>query len=486
MTNRENFGGTQPSAVTLASVTSLGELEHGGSFALRKRLLVPRWWLVGTFCSGHRVGTKGDGLFEAFASERLGEVIYAASAISPRTLFCLANFWHAVCRSFLAGQGESVTPLDARKSITVPLSELFRGTASARESAFADFRRAIMAPFEAMQIVRSERTRTLGQTTLQSTGAATTLIRNLSFADDDTLTVEFLMPIVDVISGKACSSVAAPGFVSSRAPAVSVNTFTNDSASKIVTLSPNVLKWHGDKSSMRKLHLYLYLELTKSLGRNSSGRGQTSLCDPGVGMTLLAKLSHEQAKDFFGDFVMRASGLYDHGVLGWSESFPHGRIADLMPAGTRPGGVCLQVVRLSDHMIQVLRFEEAVSQRLVPEVADSLSPSQNGGRDSVHSLLPKPEPSRASTGRVSAIPNLSHSHCGTSASHRGRRRIGGLARFAKRERNGADQEMEYVLKLAQYYESLTPSQRSELDREMKHRTQADFRAWLGPILERTH
>jgi hypothetical protein len=141
-------------------------------------------------------------------------------------------------------------------------------------------------------------------------------------------------------------------------------------------------------------------------------------------------------------------------------------------------------------MIQVLRFEDAVSQRLVPEVADSLSlslsPSLNVGRESNHSLLPKTDLSRVSPAQVNVFPNLSHSHCGTSASQRGRRRIGGLSRFAKRERACADQEMEYVLKLAQYYESLSPAQRTELDREMKHRTQADFRAWLGPILDRTH
>jgi hypothetical protein len=296
------------------------------------------------------------------------------------------------------------------------------------------------------------------------------------------------MPIAEVMSGKACGSDAAVGFLSSRDSVVSSRKMTGNDDSRIVTLSPNVLKWHGDKSSMRKLHLYLYLELTKSLGKFSAGGDQTGVCNTGFGTTLLAKLSHEQAKDFFGDFVTRASGLYDHGVLGWSESLPHGRIADLMPAGACSADGCLQVVRLSDHMLQVLRFEDAISQRLVPEVADSLSlsPSLNVGRDSNHALLPKPEPSRVSAGKVNVFPNLSHSHCGTSASQRGHRRIGGLSRFANRERSGADQEMEYVLKLAQYYESLSPAQRTELDREMKHRTQADFRAWLEPILDRTH
>lgn len=447
------------------------------SFALRKRLLVPRWWLVGTFCLGHRVGTKGDGLFDAFAGERLGEVVYAASTISPRTLFCLANFWHAVCRSFLAPQDESVDALRSRTSLLVPLSELFRGTASERESAFADFRRAIMAPFEAMKIVRSERSRTQGQIILQPTGAATTLIRNLCFADDQMLTVEFLTPIADVISGKSLGSVAhlGPGLSSERQSPI----VKESQGSAIVTLSPNVLKWHGEKSSMRKLHLYLYIELVKSLSGASAGERREDLRGPNAGPMILARLSLEQAKDFFGDFVMRASGLYDHGVLGWNESLPAGRISEMMPDGKRLGGGCQQVVRLSDHMIQVLRFEQAISQRLVPEVraVAALPP--------LHS---SPEPARApllKTADGSKASHQSHPHCGTSASNR-RRRIGGLSRFARRERAGADKEMEYVLKLAQYYESLSPAQRSELDREMQHRTQADFRAWLGPILDRTH
>jgi hypothetical protein len=483
MSSGESWGRSFTSAAATHAASSIGLAVCDSdqvSFALRKRLLVPRWWLVGTFCLGHRVGSKGDGLFEAFASERLGHVVYAASAISPRTLFCLANFWHAVCRSFLAAQDESAASVHPSRTITVPLSELFRGTVSERESAFADFRRAIMAPFEALQIVRSEKSRTQGQIILRPTGAATTLIRNLSFADDQTLTVEFLMPITEVMSGNACGSDAAPGFLSNRDALVSAQTVTANRDSRIVTLSPNVLKWHGDKSSMRKLHLYLYLELTKSLNRMPAGRDEKSVSNPGIGSTLAAKLSHEQAKDFFGDFVMRASGLYDHGVLGWSESLPPGRIADLMPVGACSGGGCLQLVRLSDHMIQVLRFEEAISQRLVPEASPVVGLQ-------TQQVYPDPAPTRRLThGESNKVNHQSHPQCGTSASHRTSRRIGGLSRFAKRERSGADQEMEYVLKLAQYYESLSPAQRSELDREMKHRTQADFRAWLGPILDRTH
>jgi hypothetical protein len=205
----------------------------------------------------------------------------------------------------------------------------------------------------------------------------------------------------------------------------------------------------------------------------------------------------------------------------------------------------VQVVTLSDHLRSVAQFEKSIDERFFSrnvQPSITILASSEPAQICLKHSNPLPEVS-AKTSRLQEMvdfgfndrhtrelsngamrQNSNGSVCGTASAGSQKGNVAGsrravLKRFAKksvgrrpaeslghpgvqfRGATGAefkarrfcasevrtrDQEKEYVLKLAQYYESLSPTQRRDLDHEMKMRTPAEFREWLKPILERLH
>lgn len=519
-------------ALSLFGTSSLQVQE---TFAMRKRLLVPRWWLEGAFCQAAKAGTRG--LLDCYFGNRLtaspgSDVrvhVHESSALNPKIFGVMVSFWNAVIRHLLrehaAGRAEDLC------EVSVPCAELFRGTESECAASTADFFRAMMSPIETYLVSMRGRlrgARGAQSLTLRHDGQTTALVSHVKRSvDGRSLEVRFLRPLMDVVLPGE-DRRAAEHLSSAQQPAA------------VLTLAPSVLRWHGDKCSVRRLAAYLLVELMKGEGRSGvlAGGGDSGL------KALVAAVTAVQAKDLLAEWVGRASGLYDHGILGWHQGFPLGRVGELSrlhSPGQHSG--CVQILALADHLDEVVAFERAVDKTLVrhsvlatpthrprAELSPPALPSAHTSGSSVPlsegmtkvgvaggagvgatkvrtsrrlaSLVRRseikgkatvtpcsPRPPQPPYG--DPVPRGRESSTATVSGTLGQTPLLGnhrpaASRPASSRRDPAESDMEYVLKLAQYYESLTPGQRRELDREMKDRSPAEFRAWLGPILDRTH
>jgi hypothetical protein len=455
-------------------------------FALRKRLLVPRWWLEGVLFALGRSGSQVfvDSYLESLNAKMLMAggsdpsrrcFVHAGSVTSPRLFGWMAHFWNALIRQLhharLGADSEGFEGSEVRLSC----EEIFRVAADPGPEARDDFSRMVMAPLESFVLESSALApgarpqSRIGQRSglgsgfvLRGQGATTTLAHGVRFSDDGrSVTVRLFRPPQDVV---LCKDPGSESFLS--------GVFQDDG---LVSLSPSVLRWFGESGSIKRLAGYFFVELTKSLA--SALDPDKSNVSADAALVLLPKLS--QAAELMTEWGLRASGLYDHGVLGWASQVPQQRIATLrqqLPWAS--SHQCVHVVNVSKHLKDVVVFER--------EMWKSVSVAREALKARETRLAPV-APSRADplTSRARRLRGLLRRHQQVFVSKDSEFQ-GRSMRPAHARRDVRDREMEYVLKLAQYYESLSPAQRRELDREMQMRSPAEFRAWLGPMLERTH
>jgi hypothetical protein len=486
---------------------------------MRKRLLVPRWWLEGVFCLSFKGANTG--ILESFLAQRGGcdFGVRASALLSPRSFVAMAIFWNGICRRILDCADESLL-VSPHPEVSLSKKDLFGSSAINKAHMLAEFSHAAMAPMEEHRIARNPGGQAGTRISIQATGSTTALVRSVSLSENaDSINVTFLRPLQQVMLGEAqgANGVGA-----------------RDICPSVVSLAPSVLKWHGEKTSLRRFALYLYFELTKHKQLDVQHVATK-------GTPLLEVLGAGPTGDFFQELMGRASGLYDHGILGWCDTFPTERIRALgapLQSGVAPAGAAaavslggprfVQIVQRSAHLSEVASFEARVARHLdpaqecsIPKVAQQPPVQANGSVRRV-GVLARLASARGATKSNSSVNGRNNSSSGRAAAtglafpsavgepkpaldhppapsqgynlkgaHNPRLPLAARPAVSPRRPvasviGGGDGEMEYVLKLAQYYESLSPAQRRDLDREMQYRTPADFKDWLRPILERTH
>jgi hypothetical protein len=551
-------------------------------YALRRRLLVPAWWLEGLVFSLDRA-------IWATGSVHGGgdSALLVPQKMSAATVHSYAQFWHGIALDVLGDRVCSPGAPNRAVHEAVPgvfsasLSQIARGTVQQMLKQADDLQSHLMSPLEWQQTpdlpevgvrsVVSGKPRRAPSKRKRHQKVA--FVTGISRTEEDTdvsgegarLHVAFRASLSDTFWGHLNRSLGLQ-------PQMKLGTFDADrerplslaGEGRLVSLNPNVLQSLAgghSKAGANRLVLYLWLELRKQLAFAPRGEG----C---IGGLLEPHLAHV----FCSELMSKSSVLYDHGVLGWVDVPPLARLSELAARGVvSPAGPGVyQRVVLSESAEQVHAFEcslvdkagslgrtfdaggkplseATLSEGHVLPVPKSLpqhlpSAGMLSGRadHSVAVVQPQPEAERPvlidrgghgdGRGLRERPQRGGAARSGTGV---GRRRVGVLRRFGEplvppkaedvpecpqivpprprgvirpatarlhparlgdpvqfdRLQAGAapdssvrSGEIEYALRLAQYYESLGPVERAELDREMRVRSPHEFREFIGSRL----
>lgn len=566
----------RPSIVAVAS--SLARAPH---YALRKRLIVPSWWLEGLlFGLDKTIWAVG----ATSPSER--SALLVPQKMSASTLQAYAQLWHGIALQVLdvgAGlpcqtEGHRQPHSGAAPGIySLSLAQISRGTPQQMLRLADDLQGHLMSPLDwhlageagAVSQPRpftvKQRRAPGGRGRHQRFAFVSGMSRTEGDADPVPAGVHFQIAfrasLADTFWGYLDRTLGlqAPG-AGGRSDLATDCAPSLVGAGQVVTLNPSVLQslagGHA-KASASRLVLYLWLELRKAAAFAPGAAGRIGGC-----------LGPDLAHTFCSELMSRASSLYDHGVLGWVDLPPSARLSectDLMTVPTPWPGVYQHVV-LSESAEQVHAFECALFDRTgqlrmtlddshsadaasLPAPSDAPSgPPAAGSREfpaagEAGVTRPVEKQVRTSTELVSVegtlvatgdrktavSPDSSRAQGGLGV---GKRRVGPLRRLTvpppssrleplqrapsvvdkprgvirpatarphparlgdpsppERPRSSSpgeaslrSGEIEYALRLAQYYESLSPLEREELDREMRLRSPKEFRDFIGARL----
>ncbi len=463
-------------------------------YALKKRLVIPRWWLEGLLL---RCGRSFWNISVAHTSGAHSgahsEILGIPQKTTGRLIVSYSRLWNALLRRFLNGEASG-------RSVSFALSELFRGTHAEQLEQFHELSQHLMSPLECVTrsaLLGGEKLSDEGSAVARASGqrspvvaarSSCVLVQRTRIEEQGSLVIDFLMDAETMLSGNFLSDAADPRFSKKGKGELHFFPQSQPQPHCFVTLNPSVLASQGSTttagrgrgrptSSLKKLLLYLWIELRKA-----------SCGESGDGLVLCDELSSKQSREFCSELLGRGAQLYDLGVLGWADALPSHRVRDLRQRNeaalvgenvTSGGGV--QLVSLSDHMNEVLEFERRVAARFLAQGASSSSFEPRPVAEKT-ALKGKTVPVSASGTRLKRLKALARraQRCGTTWSEEHETPVG--ASTPPTVSSPLDGEMEYALKLAQYYESLNLRQRAQLDEEMRQRGPAAFRAFISPRL----
>jgi hypothetical protein len=295
--------------------------------------------------------------------------------------------------------------------------------------------------------------------------------------------------------------------------------------------------------SPKKLVPYLSLEITKS-EHSTSVTGDMSGLSEGVwrGRTVL---SHELIR-LHKDELSQSRSLYDHGLLSWENEAPRQRIRALKRESVGDGGNNASGIvhcwRLSQHVIDAITFEQALTQHLASgesvtsqvsiqsQTQPLLAADSSGdeGRLEVESAFPA---DRAGAGAQKVVASTKAAHESNGASlfkaassaesvaqkhtsiftaskslgshqsgsnktveisysekhtphHQPQKRV--MTFTGQRELQAKDvwSDDEFLMCVAEFYESLTPLQQQAFERERRRMSPEQFKVYVTPALKR--
>ena len=534
----ERAASSHCSAVTLLQNAFPQALE-ASAYALRKRLICPRWWLVGVISQWMTKDLET-------LSKRIGlsedDFVFAGPAINAKNFPLVAALWTELLAQVSASSFESQT-------VELNLRRILRGTSAEvfeqREFLTHYLSAALRIQKVKFSVPKCNRSRSKSlqnknpQLTAESVGLVQ-IFENviLSETDSQKLYITFAKCPRKLFSSDL--NELLPAALQPKCGETQVRQYS----SAFVTLQPDVLQAISRSLSPKKLIPYLSLEITKSEIQSASNQEMSGLPE-GVwrGRSVL---SHELTR-LHKDELSQSRSLYDHGLLSWENEAPRQRIRALRRESSGKGngmgtsGI-VHCWRLSQHVIDAISFEHALTRHLSSDASvtaqisgpshaqpllranesdaldcaevESVFPvrrSETGAQKVVASTKTShegAEPSRlkatASTERVAQkqpalviSPKSTVSHQGSSSkmievclpekrpsTHQPQKRV--VTFSSQREHQSKDvwSDDEFLMCVAEFYESLTPLQQQAFERERRRMSPEQFKIYVTPALKR--
>jgi hypothetical protein len=458
------------------------------SSALRKRILAPAWW-----CEGLLVKHSAkDALTQHLAACVPGRVAIVGPALQPKHVHLLWSVWHdlvAISAQGVPGSGVSQGtpagspgPLGSVGSVQghlvrIPLGKHLRGTAVALAESMRFLVQYWASPFQVFA------PKSTGGASRKGKGPAsrTSSVNFVRFCtveatESPELILELALPLVDFVAGRLESVL--PSFLCEEAFASKGHALAAGRPSLVpsgvVSANPDVLRAFGTGASFRKLVAYLYVEYAKLHANDVfeangwQGRGVSAGDLEGL---------HE-------GMLQRTKALYDHGVFGWENAAPRGRVRDL-----RKQGSVVHCWRLSSQARQATELESILQTRLfearpLRDAAAEIVSFRRGAAAGHAPVFPAaPEPAVLPATRVvreappePAVPVT---------------RVAPPAGPAP-ERQGplglpfgiSDADDRLFLCVLEYYSSLTQGQQRMFQTQRARMSDDEFRAYVLPLLKR--
>jgi len=535
---RERFYHSAPSAAD-SHLDSPQTLGMGGSFvaplahafpqgleaaayALRKRVICPRWWLIGVMSQWL---LKDSELLTLELSIEEDDWVLSGPSMTPKNFPLVVLLWTELFAQV------SRTEFSEHYTVELDLTRILRGTSS-EVQVQREFLTEYLSSALRVQRARSasskqqtRRAKNFGnvsqQLTLDSVGLVQ-IVENVvvkqripetllvTFTRDPrrlfTLDAEDLLP-------PALRQTASAQTIQSE-----FGTLGKLSAS-LVSLQPDVLQALSRTVSPKKLCSYLSLELMKKdTGPDSDSDAEQVWRGRALAQRELSRLHKEQ--------LARAQSFYDHGILSWENEAPKQRVRQLVNRGPKmaDSGI-VHCWRMSQHALEAVQFEHALANIMQKsqDVVGSLAPSatvrtglaasasqsdlrsqfQNSEVElrsevsiSAASLcpevsietssvsVPQMKPALPRSERIVAMAESVHLEqelVQRKTSSKTVARSNGQEHLGKREFLNDD---DFLMCVAAFYESLTPVQQQAFERERKKMSPEQFKKYVTPVLMR--
>ncbi|MBM3382632.1 MAG: hypothetical protein FJY29_09360 [Betaproteobacteria bacterium] len=488
------------------------------AYTLRKRLLCPRWWLTGVMTQWL---TKDTDLVVAQLGLREGDFVLSGPQLNAKTFPLIVSLWTEL-------MSQLTTENAAGTSVELNIGRIIKGTALEMEqqreflttylSSALRIQRLISSPGR----VSSRRTKSVQSPgsgfALESVGLVQ-VVENVVMTDSSRqkLCVTFARDPRKLFALDVTELLPLPLLDNAK-----IAQGLSECGNGIVTLQPDVLRAMSRSLSPKKLIPYFLLEMLKiekpatdDAEGNLSGsvwRGRS------LGQRELAQTHKEQ--------LAQARALYDHGLLSWENEAPRQRVRTLIDdsKGLPGNSGIVHCWRLSQHAVDAVQFEQAMSSFLrntdssrsaeLSAPAPRLSLPQAGvesaavqvkqvelsartaqkvppaGADFPLQDSPATKHS-ADVGRISATSErtiVSHAvHSGLNFSGSQKPAPKPAARPLREACEGSGtvwSDDEFLMCVAEFYESLTPAQQQAFERERRRMTPEQFRIYVTPALMR--
>jgi hypothetical protein len=481
------------SAVPLAN--ALPRALEAAAYSLRKRVVCPRWWLIGVMSQWL---AKDSDLLTLELSLKEDDWLLSGPAITPKNFPLVVQLWTEL---FSQVSRADFTDDD---TIELSLNRILRGTSSEID-AQKEFMTGYLSSALRVQRVRSVSPRSnsrrakLGglssqNLVLDSVGLVQ-IVENVLVKQGvpDVLLITFSRDPRRFFT-LAAEDLLPPALKRT----VPDKTHTIDHSelikSSLVTLQPDVLQALSRSVNPKKLCSYLSLELMKqNSSSDQSQAGEDIWRGRALGHSELSKLHREQ--------LARAQSFYDHGILSWENEAPRQRVRNLVSRSSHlaDSGI-VHCWRMSQHAMEALQFEEALSNVLQKSESANLNHEIESGKRGLLLEHAERKPERADKSALVVPASLNSSlprserlvpmlDDGNTSAELVLAKTSSktVARSVARDSSGKREFLnddDFLMCVAEFYESLTPVQQQAFERERKKMTPEQFKRYVTPALMR--
>lgn len=473
---------------------------EAAAYALRKRVICPRWWLIGVMSQWL---LKDSELLTLELSIEEDDWVLSGPSITPKNFPLIVLLWTELFAQV------SRTEFSDHFAVELDLTRILRGTSSevqAQREFLTEYLSSALRVQRARSVSSKQQTRRAKnpgnvsqQLALDSVGLVQ-IVENVvvkqrmpetllvTFTRDPrrlfTLDAEELLP--PALRHTASAQTVQPEFGA-----------LGKLSASLVSLQPDVLQALSRTVSPKKLCSYLSLELMKKdTGLESESDAEQVWRGRALAQRELSRLHKEQ--------LARAQSFYDHGILSWENEAPKQRVRQLVNRGPKlaDSGI-VHCWRMSQHALEAVQFEHALasimqkSQDAVGTLTSSATDRagltaanvQTGLRSEVSVetsavSLPQMKPVLPRSERIvpmaESVP-LEQDLVQRKTSSKTVVRSNTPENSAKREFLNDD---DFLMCVAAFYESLTPVQQQAFERERKKMSPEQFKKYVTPALMR--
>ena len=506
------------------------------AYALRKRLVCPRWWLIGVMSQWL---AKDSDFLVGQLGLREGDFILSGSPLSAKTFPLIVSLWTELLAQLSSDGNQGTT-------VELNLGRILKGTVHEvhEQLEFLTSYLSSALRIQKMKMIQP-RSSNRRQKSQQSTSAVLApdsvglvqIVENVVLTDavNQKLVVTFTRDPRKLFSLEV-EEMIPPSLLSHERDGQGLSAC----GSATVTLQPDVLQAMSRSLSPKKLIPYLSLELLKSNkivpGDKVNNLEESVWRGRALGSKELTQMHKDQ--------LVQARSFYDHGLLSWENEAPRQRVRALVgkaSVSSSTSGI-VHCWRLSQHAVDAIQFEQALSSflrsrealnkpsldRSSPQQRESLPVGETSHQREIHPVVEAPQPrvslpvmeapfkmsrievSEKSSQKVLAshLDGVRHNPlssrvaserqvpAGTSRRSHGAVVIDApitrsapqksVANTAPREPKNKDvwTDDEFLMCVADFYESLTPLQQQAFERERRRMSPEQFRAYVTPALMR--
>lgn len=294
-------------------------------YALKRRLLAPSWWILGTLLSH---GGK-EAWHEHLASRHMGRVIAAPAQINSKNILVLLTIWHEIISQLILKKED-------QGQLRFDLSPFLCGTQKDNQEICHQVEHIWSSPLKLFEVRNSSRPSHSSTMSKFGSLSFTRHAQVLHDVDGVWLTLNLSQSFKDICLPLELSQA-------------------QNMSHSLISFSPIVLRSIGLRASTKKILNYLFLEYSKHLDGNKESQWNSF------------GLESKQVLGFHKEILSNASSWYDHGVLGWNNSAPNMKISQMKSqqgAQASTGGMVF-CWPTSHQAEQAQKLEVSLSEKMV-------------------------------------------------------------------------------------------------------------------------